>query len=61
MFDFVIRHVEKKDNYTEIPLQFNAEKIDYQIKIEVKSNTTLCDPKYFMVGCRNELIEMWEA
>ena len=61
MCDFVIRHIEKKDNYTEIPLQFNAEDIDYKIKIEVKSNTTLCEPKYFIVGVRKGLINMREA
>lgn len=61
MYEFRICHIEQRDNYTEVPLQFNAENTVYTIKIEVKSNTTLCEPRWFKVGLKDCLIRMWSV
>lgn len=58
---FNICHIEQRNNYTDIPIQRNAEETEYKIKIEVKSSTTVCDPKYFMIGLRDNLIKMLEV
>lgn len=58
---FNICHIEQKNHHTDIPIQLNAEKTNYKIKIEVNSNTTTCEPKYFTVGLRDNLIKMWSV
>jgi len=59
--DFGICHIEQK-NYHEIPLSFHDVGTDaYKIKIEAKSNTTTCEPRYFMVGLKDSIITMWPA